>query len=58
LSELNVFNWPGPDLRPVTIEANSTPLYGTLPAGFFRQIRDRLVANIRAGKIRQVPRSK
>ncbi|NOU05887.1 MAG: hypothetical protein HOO99_06855 [Hyphomicrobiaceae bacterium] len=57
LTELNVFNWPGPDLRPASSDYNASPIYGTLPAGFFRIIRDRLVANIRAGQIRQVPRT-
>jgi mRNA-degrading endonuclease toxin of MazEF toxin-antitoxin module len=56
VDELNVFNWPGPDLR--TVSPNSdTPLYGMLPSGFFRRVRDALVANIRAGKTRQVPRT-
>ena len=58
LNELNVFNWPGPDLRPVASMGNDTAVYGMLPSGFFRRIRDQLVSNIRAGKIRQVPRTK
>lgn len=57
LSEINVFTWPGPDLRPVTDVEPATVLYGYLPAGLFRQLRDRLAANIRAGQIRQVPRT-
>jgi hypothetical protein len=56
LDEINVFNWPGPDLRPAG--GADTPVYGLLPVGFFRKIRDQLVANIRAGKTRQVPRTK
>ncbi|MDO9381457.1 MAG: type II toxin-antitoxin system PemK/MazF family toxin [Hyphomicrobiaceae bacterium] len=55
VSEINVFIWPGPDVRPVP--NSTTVVYGLLPAGFFRQIRDRLVANIRQGKSRQVPRT-
>lgn len=56
VSEVNVFHWPGPDLRPLP-EADSI-VYGFLPAGFFRQVRDRLVENIRKGKSRQVPRTR
>lgn len=57
LTEINLFTWPGPDLRPISASGKDTILYGYLPAGFFRTIRDRLTANIRAGKTRQVPRS-
>ena len=57
LTEINLFTWPGPDLRPTSETGKDTILYGYLPAGFFRTIRDRLTANIRAGKTRQVPRS-
>ncbi|MDG4560689.1 MAG: hypothetical protein P9E88_05290 [Candidatus Competibacter sp.] len=57
LSEINVFIWPGPDLRPTDRPGDDTILYGYLPAGFFRTVRDRLAANIRAGRIRQVPRT-
>jgi hypothetical protein len=56
LTELNVFNWPGPDLRPVPGSSPESPLYGILPSGFFRIVRDRLAANIRAGLLRQIPR--
>ncbi len=37
ISEVNVFPWPGPDLRPV---APSRWTYGHLPAGLFRIVRD------------------
>lgn len=57
LDELNVFQWPGPDLRPTEAPGPDTVLYGYLPAGFFRTVRDRVAANIRAGKLRQIPRT-
>lgn len=57
LTEINVFIWPGPDLRPTGEGAEETVLYGYLPANVFRDIRDRLVANIKAGKTRQVKRT-
>jgi hypothetical protein len=36
LTEMNVFQWPGPDLRPANIHGADTALFGYLPAGFFR----------------------
>jgi hypothetical protein len=57
LNEMNVFVWPGPDLRPADIQGTDTALFGYLPAGFFRTVRDRVAANIRAGRLRQVPRT-
>ncbi|MEQ1712739.1 MAG: hypothetical protein ABL908_15245 [Hyphomicrobium sp.] len=56
LDEMNVFLWPGPDLRP-TNNDEATVLFGYLPSGFFRTLRDRVAANIRAGRLRQVPRT-
>ncbi len=56
VDEINVFQWPGPDLRATGIPGTESVLYGFLPSGFFRAIRDRLTANIRAGRLRQVPR--
>ncbi|MCY4551970.1 MAG: hypothetical protein OXC28_26855 [Defluviicoccus sp.] len=46
LSELNRFEWPGPDLRPV---APGRWAYGLLPARLFRTLRDRLLASIGEG---------
>ena len=55
--ELNVFQWPGPDLRPSASADSDTILFGYLPPGFSRIVRDRVAANIRAKKLRQVPRT-
>lgn len=57
LTEINVFAWPGPDLRPIPSSDPPTVLYGTLPSGFFRQLRDSFVASARARKVRKVPRT-
>jgi len=54
LTEINVFAWPGPDLRDT---GSGTCLYGYLPAGFFRQITKRIAANAQARRLRQVPRT-
>ena len=57
VTELNLFSWPGPDLRPAGAASLDTVLYGYLPSGFFRLVRDRLTANIRANRMTQVPRT-
>jgi hypothetical protein len=57
LDEMNVFLWPGPDLRPADTHGADTVLFGYLPAGFFRSVRDRVAANIRAKRLHQVPRT-
>ena len=57
LTELNFFNWPGPDLGPLKGQDAGTVLIGYLPSGFFRSLRDRLSENIREGRLRQVQRT-
>ncbi|MEO0619825.1 MAG: growth inhibitor PemK [Pseudomonadota bacterium] len=57
LTELNVFTWPGPDLRPIP---GSDPVKfhdGFLPPTFFRSVRDKALALLRARKARGVSRS-
>ena len=53
LSEVNRFEWPGPDLRPV---APGQWAYGMLPEGLFRIIRDRLAGRARQRKLARVRR--
>ena len=43
LDEANDFIWPGPDLRPLKNGDLSSVVYGTLPPGFMRALRERLV---------------
>jgi hypothetical protein len=57
VSEVNGFVWPGPDLRHV---ADSQPPrfdYGVLPPGFFRKVRDQLIALHAARRVEAVPRT-
>ena len=54
VSEVNRFEWPGPDLRPV---APGRWAFGLLPAGLFRMARARLVELAGARRVRQVRRS-
>lgn len=44
VSEANVFTWPGPDLRFVSGKGPESSVYGFLPPGFFRVVRDRFLA--------------
>ena len=53
VSEVNRFEWPGPDLLPV---APGQWAYGILPAGLFRIIRDRLAGLAGQRKLAQVRR--
>lgn len=57
LTEVNVFAWPGPDLRSVTGSVDGPVTYGYLPRGFFRVIRDRFVAKHGGRAIRFVTRT-
>ncbi|PWR21851.1 growth inhibitor PemK [Zavarzinia compransoris] len=46
LDDLNVFTWPGYDLRPVPGRPGSC-VYGLLPAGFMRGLQQAFVARFR-----------
>ena len=54
VTEVNRFVWPGPDLRPV---APGRWAYGFLPSGLFRNVRSRLAAIARRGRLRPVQRT-
>jgi hypothetical protein len=43
LSEANDFIWPGPDLRPAVNGDPSSVVYGMLPPGFMKVLRERLL---------------
>jgi hypothetical protein len=49
-SDLNRFVWPGVDLRPLA-PGSERYAYGLLPTNLYRQVRDRVVALARAGKL-------
>ena len=57
LSESNLFEWPGPDLRRVGDRDNSSVSYGYLPPRFFDELRKRFIALEVAAKSRRVPRT-
>ncbi|MFZ5690634.1 MAG: hypothetical protein ACOY5F_05205 [Pseudomonadota bacterium] len=43
LSEANDFIWPGPDLRPAVNGDPASVVYGMLPPGFMKVLRERLL---------------
>ena len=57
VSEANVFRWPGPDLRFLPGMGPESAVYGFLPPGFFRVVRDRFLAADRNGKAALVTRT-
>ena len=57
ISEVNDFIWPRPDLRHIPSSGQLRFDYGVLPPGFFRQVRDRLLALVAARRVANVPRS-
>jgi hypothetical protein len=54
LDELNVFSWPGYDLR--NIPRTDNIVYGPLPKPLFERIRAGIIALDRARRVRQVNR--
>ncbi|HEY1750350.1 MAG TPA: growth inhibitor PemK [Caulobacteraceae bacterium] len=57
LTETNAFVWPGPDLRFLPGGGPETLAYGMLPPAFFREVRDRFVAGVRARRSRVTRRT-
>lgn len=56
VDELNVFVWPGFDLRPVPASDPATCLYGILPRGFFLALRSKMLAHAGRQSLRVVKR--
>lgn len=57
LSESNLFDWPGPDLRRVSDRDDSSVAYGFLPPRFFAELRRRFLALEAASRSRRVQRT-
>lgn len=57
ITEVNRFDWPGPDLRPLPGHDMSTVAYGMLPPDFFARVRDAAIARYMRKKMKTVPRS-
>jgi hypothetical protein len=57
LSESNLFDWPGPDLRPVGNRDDSSVAYGFLPPRLFTELRRRFLTLEAATRSRRVRRT-
>lgn len=57
LSESNLFEWPGPDLRRVGNRDDSSVAYGFLPPRFFAELRRRFLALEAAARSRRIRRT-
>ena len=59
-TELNVFVWPGPDLRPIRRSAKGSVevpcFYGYLPRSLFTALKQAIRENWAAGQVRAVKR--
>lgn len=56
-TELNRFNWPGPDIRRVSRASDAGWDYGMLPPKLFEQIRQQVLANNKDKKLKEVERT-
>ena len=56
ISEFNVFQWPGFDLRYVPKKTPKSVAYGFLPSGFFGSVRDAWLKLDHEAKTQKVPR--
>lgn len=57
LSESNLFDWPGPDLRRVGDRDDSSVTYGFLPPKLFNEMRRRYIELEAAARSRRVQRT-
>lgn len=57
LTEANDFIWPGPDLRPAVNGDPASVVYGMLPPGFMKVLRERVLGRHRAFRLKAVPRT-
>ena len=57
LTEVNDFIWPGPDLVPIPGSDVQRFDYGVLPPGYFRKMRDQMIALIKSRRVAIVTRT-
>lgn len=57
ITEANEFAWPGPDLRPIPEQSDSTVAYGVLPPRFFAYLRDKFLERDEREKASRVKRT-
>ena len=57
LSESNLFDWPGPDLRRISDRDDSSVAYGFLPPRLFAELQRRFLTLEASGLSKRVPRT-
>ena len=57
LDEANDFVWPGPDLRPLITGDLNSVVYGVLPPGFMKVLREKLLATFHVQRAKAVKRT-
>ena len=57
ISESNLFDWPGPDLRRAGDRDDRSVAYGLLPPRLFAELQRRFIALEAATRSRRVPRT-
>jgi hypothetical protein len=57
LDELNRFNWPGPDIRPIRGRKEISPYYGKIPGKLLEKIRELIHQNVKTGRLKMTKRS-
>jgi len=57
VTEANLFNWPGPDLRFIPGKGPESVAYGFLPPSLFRSVRDRFLEHARRRRMGLVSRT-
>ncbi|HEX8512863.1 MAG TPA: hypothetical protein VF688_07130 [Allosphingosinicella sp.] len=55
--EYTLFTWPGPDIRPIRSGGEIQPRYGSIPAKLFEQVRSKIEAAARAGRLEETKRT-
>ena len=55
LDDLNQFQWPGPDLRPIG-SGRAGVAYGFIPGSLLAAVRDRIAGLARTGRVSLTPR--
>jgi hypothetical protein len=56
-SEINIFIWPGPDVRVASESPDNSPLIGAIPEWLFVKVRDAVATKSSSGKLKSVKRS-
>ena len=57
INESNLFAWPGPDLRRIANDADSSVAYGLLPPRFFNEIRRKFLESEQEVALNRIQRT-